>query len=977
VPAPEVLYDCSETKYTVRYLLAGPGEDCNYPPYSGQYIQDNVFGDHTQGFRISGLPLGCTWIEYEVTDECHNSSVCQTEVYVRDAEPPTAVCVEFSTVSIGADGTAKVFAESFDNGSWDNCGIALILARKMTNRCAGENTTQFKEQLLFCCEEVGSQIMVEMKVIDVHENENTCMVEIRVDDKLPPFITRCPANITLDCWEDYEDLDLTGRPDYVDNCAVVDVSYSDVVNLDNCGFGNIRRTWTVRDAQDFTHSCSQTISMVNSTPFGPSQIIWPRDYTATTCNSDLRPENLPLLNGFPRLTDNVCALTSFTYEDQVFTFVEGSCVKILRRWSVIDWCTYKEDGSAGIWHHLQVVKLVNNKGPEIVCEDAEVCSFGECGGQIEFTLNAADDCTPDDQLKFSWTILRGTTQVASGSGRTISRTLADGEYIVNWVVEDKCLNKTHCTHKLTVKDCKKPTPYCISLVTSVIMPSSGMLEIWASDFDYGSFDNCTRQENLIFSFSANVNNTSHTFTCDDIPDGVEMYLPVQIWVTDEAGNQDFCTVAIILQDSMDDVCDDITGNLVYISGRIATEDAQPLSGATVNLYKDGNMMKQSVSQNTGMYNINQVLMGYDYAIDAVRNGELLNGVSTLDIVLMQRHILQMQLLESPFKVIAADVNNDGNVSVADLVALRRVILGQEIKFPNNQRSWRLVDKSQTFVNAQRPFPFQEKIHMQNLSNNMIQQDFVAVKIGDVNNSTIADFDNGYQLEARNDQSMVVEIPVEKMNRTETIELPVFAGNFDLILGMQFTLALDITAVDFKGIKAAALSVSEQNISRHRQDEGLITFSWNAEDALEVNYDEALFFIVIEAKQEANSNEVLQIVSEITAAEAYNENFEAIKLSLGSRSDSTIESGETFMLFQNTPNPFRDFTTVGYSVPEDGNVRFSVFDLTGRKLKEINTFAFKGYNTIQLRKDELQSNGVLIYQAEFGQYQMTKKMILIE
>jgi hypothetical protein len=191
------------------------------------------------------------------------------------------------------------------------------------------------------------------------------------------------------------------------------------------------------------------------------------------------------------------------------------------------------------------------------------------------------------------------------------------------------------------------------------------------------------------------------------------------------------------------------------------------------------------------------------------------------------------------------------------------------------------------------------------------------------------------------------------------------------------MAFDISNVEFKGLKSGVFNLSENNISRHRQDEGLISFSWNADNVMDVSNDEVLFYIVVEALNEVNTNEMMQIISEITVAEAYTENFEAVRLTLGSRSDSEEEMAETFMLFQNTPNPFRDFTTIGYSVPEDGNVRFSVFDMTGRKLKEINAFSYKGYNTIQLRKDELQANGVLIYQAEFGEFQMTKKMILIE
>ena len=49
------------------------------------------------------------------------------------------------------------------------------------------------------------------------------MVEVSVQDKLPPYITKCPADITLDCQTDYNDFKVTGYPEYVDNCSIKSV----------------------------------------------------------------------------------------------------------------------------------------------------------------------------------------------------------------------------------------------------------------------------------------------------------------------------------------------------------------------------------------------------------------------------------------------------------------------------------------------------------------------------------------------------------------------------------------------------------------------------------------------------------------------------------------------------------------------------------------------------------------------------------
>ena len=53
--------------------------------------------------------------------------------------------------------------------------------------------------------------------------------------------------------------------------------------------------------------------------------------------------------------------------------------------------------------------------------------------------------------------------------------------------------------------------------------------------------------------------------------------------------------------------------------------------------------------------------------------EPLNGVSTLDFVLMLRGIIQDNL--SPREAIASDIDNDGAVSTVDMITIRQVILG--------------------------------------------------------------------------------------------------------------------------------------------------------------------------------------------------------------------------------------------------------------------------------------------------------------
>ncbi|HRX29934.1 MAG TPA: HYR domain-containing protein, partial [Saprospiraceae bacterium] len=739
VPKPTVISECSDNvTYTLQYL---PVTLNGAPTADDIWLDDNVINNTA----ISDVPFGDTWVKWTVMDECGNRSECWFTVTIVDNVPPIAVCDQHTKVAIGSDGYAKVFATTFDDGSVDNCNIDRFAVRKMTDICGISGTGNFTDDVTFCCSEIGKTIMVEFKVWDKAGNSNSCMVEVEVEDKLPPYITDCPEDITLDCQSDYTDLDVTGRPIAIDNCNVEDIYYEDSGSINNCGRGTITRTWTVVDGQGFKNSCIQYITLKDLDPFNSSDIRWPLDYTATTCGTNLDPENLPSGFDYPKIDDDICALTAATYKDQVFNFVEGSCEKILRTWTVIDWCTYDENNpqlGVGYFQHLQVIKLQNTIAPTILssCTDVMALSYGNCGDNITLTIDAEDDCTEKDDLVYQWIVDVNNDGIAdagySGTGRTMTKYYKNGTHKIIWKVEDKCGNVSTCSYLFTVKDGKKPTPYCRSSVTTVVMNNNGMVEIWATDYELGSYDNCTPYDKLRFSFSSNVNQKSLVFTCADIPDGISATIPVEMWVTDEAGNQDFCSVNIELQDNLGDACEDQNG-LFTISGRVLTENSDIIDNITTSISSSQPEFPKVVSPGSnGSYLFNGLKPNYDYTVGSSKVDDVMNGVSTLDIVLIQRHILGISELNTPYKKIASDINNDGKITAADLIKLRKLILGLTTDFDSGQHSYRFVTKTNGFNNASNPFPFNETYLQSNLTNNVSGKDFVAVKIGDVNSSAV-------------------------------------------------------------------------------------------------------------------------------------------------------------------------------------------------------------------------------------------------
>ena len=84
----------------------------------------------------------------------------------------------------------------------------------------------------------------------------------------------------------------------------------------------------------------------------------------------------------------------------------------------------------------------------------------------------------------------------------------------------------------------------------------------------------------------------------------------------------------------------------------------------------------------------------------------------------------------------------------------------------------------------------------------------------------------------------------------------------------------------------------------------------------------------------------------------------------------------FMLYQNTPNPFTDQTTIYFDIPLSGEIKFTVYDLNGKVHFLREGYFNQGKNQINITTDELNQTGIFYYKLEIGQYTDTRKLIFI-
>ncbi len=952
LPAVDVTDNCSD--YTIEIITP-----------AGNITENG-------GLTPDVLGLGVHSVAYVATDACGNTTSCTVNVEVVDEVNPVAVCDEYTVLALDSNGGGQLCWQTLDDGSYDNCGIASYSIQRVD-----APGTAFAECLSFDCADAGQSIEVILKVTDVSGNENTCIVIVDVQDKIDPIIS-CPSNITLECLQDYTDLVVTGEATAVDNCGTPNVTYADSLALNSCGTGAVFRRWTATDVQGTIASCMQTITIINSDPFVFEDITFPIDYEVGSCGAALDPENLPAEAAWPIVTEDACDQVAITYADDTLSVVGTACLKVLRIWTVVDWCQYEPNQTvpAGRWDHTQVIKIYNSEAPVILseCEDIYICGYeDDCGDvSVALSIDASDDCSSADDLNYSYTIDLHTDgdDDLSGNANDVTGVYPLGTHTIYWEVEDGCGNITACDYRFKISDCKKPSPVCINGLAAEIMPIPGAITLWATDFaSSSSFDNCTPYEELIFSFSADTSDTNITFDCDHI--GIQN---LELWVTDADGNQDFCSTYVIVQDNQL-ACLDSGTELASISGTVETENQDMVENVTVAI--GGSNDAPIVTGANGAFSFTELPTGSNYTVTPSKNLNHLNGVTTFDLVLITKHILGITLLDSPYKIIAADANRSNTVTTLDMVKLRRLILNIDTALSDGE-SWRFVDKDFVFPDMANPFAttFPEVYSINDMQSDEFAS-FVGVKIGDVNNSALVNSLMEASARRTKQGELIFTIADQKVKANETITVDFTAENFEDIAAFQFTLNFNADALEFVDFTAGDLTaMGVDNFGLHQTEKGIITCSWNDVKEIHVDKNVALFSLSFKANQaKVNLKDLLTMNSSVTTAEAYTAT-EVKDIALAFHTDKGQELIGGLELFQNTPNPFEKATTIGFNLKNADQVSLRILDLSGSVIKSYEGKYTSGYHEIQVDRDELPAVGMLYYQMKTSTETATRKMLLM-
>lgn len=993
--------DCSAT---VTIPAASATDNCK-TNLNWTVVYPGGFKNQNGGFSVN-LPVGVHTIQYIVNDGCNYSSTGEMTITVVDNVAPNAVCIEYTVASIpNGSNFVRVYASSFDNGSWDNCGPVTFKVARMNPDCNDDQDKQITERdfIDFYCCDVSQTDYVQIRffVYDASGNKSECMVNVKVQDKTMPIMT-IPPDMWVPCEFEYNPDNLgltfgyvltdgsTRRQDTIytddkghfvvtyldgyatDNCSV---DLGEVVNydFDDCGSGTITRTFTATDPFGNTVSRTQKIH-IYKTPLNVVQdamFIAPKDtmFVDGPCVVDnLQPDDLPA-QFTPRFIGNpvtTCFNLAYSYHDEVFYGVQDACFKIIRTWKVMDWCyasVYGIDAAlatAATFHH--VIKVKNTIAPVFaqVADITAISQDSDCFNEyVSVSNTATDDCTPANLINYSYKIdynyaVNGVpTWDKQGSGNDASGLFPLGVHRVCFYATDHCGNVGESCIIVTVLNQKKPTPVAHHLVTE-IMPSAGMIVLPAWYFDAGSFANCGGP--LKFSFSSDVNDTLKTFTCDDI--GNNPPASVEFWVTDQFGNQDYVVVPVVIQDN-NNVCD---GTLTtFVAGNIVTENS--LGIPKVHVTGAGN----TNTSNDGVFKFNSINPGTSYTITPKSERDPLNGVETGDIIKIQNHILNKKALDGPYKIIAADVNMDNKVNVQDIVNIRKLILGKVDQLPSGE-SWRFIDKKFTFADPQNPFKsaFPEEVTV-TPSGTINNVDFFGVKLGDVNNNVTLNFGGDDVIDVRSNETVTFTSQDQLIPAGVPTQVTLKADNFGKVEGFQMAIAA-AQGVKVTNVTSNDLKFTDDNYNVLNNQ--TTRMSWNNDNA---GQSEGSVTMTLVSNRDIQLSEALSILTNDLKPAAYDNNGTEMNVAL--QFTNTNTDGVT--VFQNRPNPFSDETRIGVNLPENMDVTLKVYDINGRTIYQSTNHYAKGANEIVINSDMISANGVLFYEISTKYGTEMRKMIRLK
>ncbi len=358
--------------------------------------------------------------------------------------------------------------------------------------------------------------------------------------------------------------------------------------------------------------------------------------------------------------------------------------------------------------------------------------------------------------------------------------------------------------------------------------------------------------------------------------------------------------------------------------------------------------------------------------------EWISGVNVVDIILLRKHILHIQLLPSGYKQIAANLNHDIGISVSDYIHLINIVIGKigatTINYGNMNQN--LVNPyvfvpeyvSQTLSSSfnNNPFTIPEAPFPNFISSNLTyacplqngKRGFDLVKMGDLNGTSFAGFtsENGA---SRENKEFIFRNTDVSIDKGDIVKITFKANNFYNIEGFQIGMQIKNELFDVLDCRKADLEGFNPDFCNFdKYADGNIQLLWVDDKVRSVSLkdDSQLFSLYLKAKSDIdNLKDVLSLDNNlmktifVTSRGEIDVDVIAEFSTIDQEKFFEIEGGKSesnnhIASILCTPNPVEDVVTLNFSLELDSKVNIVFRNTMGQELKRYSGLFYKGNNS---------------------------------
>jgi hypothetical protein len=425
--------------------------------------------------------------------------------------------------------------------------------------------------------------------------------------------------------------------------------------------------------------------------------------------------------------------------------------------------------------------------------------------------------------------------------------------------------------------------------------------------------------------------------------------------------------------------------------------------ATVNVQNStngANLCTLTVNDN-GYYQSCNFPKNSSITLTPSKNSNYKEGVDDTDVSLIAQHILDISPFKYPFQLLAADVDNSGEIDGLDMLHIRRLLRPSGTTFPNGVGSWRFVPYKTyldpTFRAAFDIDPFtvnfggmnyngsnsyMDKITLDMSISNNFNEDawgFLPYKVGDVNYC-----ETTYGVKGPNNppSGLAVSLGVARvastqyrmstprtmsMRRVEEKTIVLKAKTAANVAALQIGINFLKDKFSIKEIEKGDFGSENDAFDFNKEDRGKLRVLWSNKNGNAKNI--RVGTVILKAKVKANTNiddllTVLNLDNQVLKTKFYDENGNLVPMDL--EWDDDDNAGQNTALVVNAfPNPFRNEVSLEINSPVAGTATITLSNIITRQNIVMTQQLLRGANVVNINNTASLSPGMLTYSIVVG------------